>query len=89
MEIARKPQGFLKTVFKRNGPRRAYMGTGYAQEAQMTTEIKTRPDGSIDTAHYMRIGRKMRSEQAMSILASGAERKARPRRTLFGVFRLA
>lgn len=55
----------------------------------MTTEIKTRPDGSIDTAHYMQIGRRMRSRQAMSILTGGAERKARPRRRLMGFFRLA
>jgi hypothetical protein len=27
-------------------------------------QIRLRPDGSIDTAHYMEIGRQMRSEQA-------------------------
>ena len=30
----------------------------------MTTQIQTRPDGSIDTAFYMARGRQMRSEQA-------------------------
>lgn len=30
----------------------------------MTDTIKTRPDGSIDTAHYMRIGRLARSQAA-------------------------
>lgn len=29
-----------------------------------TETIKTRPDGSIDTAHYMARGRKLRSKQA-------------------------
>jgi len=28
------------------------------------TDIRTRADGSIDTAHYMQRGRRMRSEQA-------------------------
>ena len=28
------------------------------------TDIRTREDGSIDTAHYMQRGRRMRSEQA-------------------------
>lgn len=30
----------------------------------MTDPIKTRPDGSIDTAHYMRLGRQARSQAA-------------------------
>lgn len=30
----------------------------------MTDTIKTRPDGSIDTAHYMHIGRIARSQAA-------------------------
>ena len=31
----------------------------------MTTEIRTRADGSIDSAFYMARGRQMRSEQAL------------------------
>lgn len=53
----------------------------------MTTEIKTRPDGSIDTAHYMKIGRQMRSDQAMTLLTGGPRTEERPRRkprALFG-----
>src|SRR6056297_665489 len=88
-EIARKSQGFLKAIFKRSWRRRASMGSGHAKEAFMTAEIKTRPDGSIDIAHYTGIGRRMRSEQAMSILTCGAERKMRPRRKRPGLFRLA
>lgn len=30
----------------------------------MTDPIKTRPDGSIDTAHYIRLGRMARSQAA-------------------------
>lgn len=30
----------------------------------MTDPIKTRTDGSIDTAHYIRVGRKARSQAA-------------------------
>ena len=33
-----------------------------------TTDIRTRPDGSIDTAHYMQRGRVMRSRQAHRML---------------------
>lgn len=33
----------------------------------MTDPIKTRPDGSIDTAHYMRLGRMARSQAAHDI----------------------
>lgn len=32
------------------------------------TEIRTRPDGSIDTDHYIRRGRRARSEQAHAML---------------------
>jgi hypothetical protein len=35
-----------------------------------TPEIKRRPDGSIDTAHYMRIGRQCRSDQARTLAKS-------------------
>jgi len=47
-------------------------------QIQDQTEIKRRPDGSIDTAHYMKIGRQMRSEQAHSI-AKSLTPKAKPR----------
>jgi hypothetical protein len=52
----------------------------------MTTEIKTRPDGSIDTAHYMQIGRRMRSEQAMTLLTGGTRNEERPRRKARALF---
>ena len=32
-----------------------------------TPEIKRRPDGSIDTAHYMIIGRQERADQAHAL----------------------
>jgi hypothetical protein len=32
-----------------------------------TSEIKRRPDGSIDTAHYMAIGRQERADQAHTL----------------------
>ncbi|MGJ8584248.1 MAG: hypothetical protein ACSHXD_09160 [Marinosulfonomonas sp.] len=32
-----------------------------------TPEIKRRADGSIDTAHYMKIGRQERADQAHSL----------------------
>lgn len=32
-----------------------------------TPEIKLRPDGSIDTAHYMKIGRQARADQARTL----------------------
>ena len=51
----------------------------------MTTDIKYRPDGSIDTAHYMEIGRQMRAEQAMGML-TGKTPEARPRRKSVRLF---
>ena len=45
-----------------------------------TPEIKRRPDGSIDTAHYMEIGRQERADQAR-ILAQAAL----PRRRTFSL----
>lgn len=42
----------------------------------MTTPIKTRRDGSIDTAHYMALGRMARSEAAHDLL----RRRPRPNR---------
>ena len=32
-----------------------------------TPEIKRRPDGSIDTGHYMKIGRQERANQAREL----------------------
>jgi len=37
----------------------------------MTDAIKYRPDGSIDTDHYMRTGRRLRGEQAIKLFAGG------------------
>jgi len=33
----------------------------------ITPEIKRRPDGSIDTTHYMAIGRQARADQARKL----------------------
>ena len=41
-----------------------------------TPEIKRRPDGSIDTAHYFKIGRQERADQARA-LATAAMPKRR------------
>lgn len=45
----------------------------------MTTarQIVTRPDGSIDTAHYMARGRQMRSRQAHDLAGRGSRGLAR------------
>lgn len=40
------------------------------KEHGMTDQIKTRPDGSIDTAHYMRLGRIARSQAAHDMARS-------------------
>jgi len=40
----------------------------------MTNPIKTRPDGSIDTAHYMQVGRAARSQAAHDMI----KRRASP-----------
>ncbi|MEM7733268.1 MAG: hypothetical protein AAF280_10865 [Pseudomonadota bacterium] len=52
------------------------------------TDIKYRADGSIDIDHYTQIGRRMRSEQAVSILTGRAKRHRVHRKgfTLFGRF---
>lgn len=47
-----------------------------------TQDFKLRPDGSIDTAYYMEIGRQMRSEQAHKMLKS-----ARPSGRLVTILR--
>lgn len=44
----------------------------------MTDPIKTRPDGSINTAHYIRLGRMARS-QAAHDMARAALPKPSPR----------
>jgi hypothetical protein len=38
-------------------------------------DIKRRPDGSIDTAHYMKIGRQMRAEQAHKLIKSAVPKR--------------
>jgi hypothetical protein len=43
-----------------------------------TPEIKCRPDGSIDTAHYIKIGRQKRADQARALAKS-----AMPKRRTF------
>jgi hypothetical protein len=48
-----------------------------AMQTNETQDIKRRADGSIDTAHYMKIGRHMRSEQAHK-LAKDALPKRKP-----------
>lgn len=48
----------------------------------MTTEtdtIRTRPDGSIDTAYYMAIGRERRAEQAEILARKLFTRKSKKR----------
>jgi hypothetical protein len=44
-------------------------------------DIKRRPDGSIDTVHYMKIGRQMRAEQAFKMVNSAV-----PKRKSFSVW---
>lgn len=46
----------------------------------VTPQIKYRPDGSIDTAHYMEIGRQKRAEQARTLT-----KMALPRRGIFSL----
>ena len=36
-----------------------------------TPEIKLRPDGSIDTVHYMKLGRQKRADQARTLAKVG------------------
>lgn len=45
-----------------------------------TSEIKRRPDGSIDTAFYMKIGRQERADQALSLA-----KMAIPKRRVFSL----
>ncbi len=49
------------------------------------TDIRLRPDGSIDTAYYMARGRHMRSEAAHELMGTKTERRPR-RRGLAGLF---
>lgn len=44
---------------------------------QHTTQIKTRRDGSIDTAHYMEIGRQRRAEQARALTGMALPKRQR------------
>jgi hypothetical protein len=45
-----------------------------------TPDIKRRPDGSIDTAHYMKAGRQERADQALAFA-----RMVRPNRRTFSL----
>ena len=45
-----------------------------------TPEIKRRPDGSIDTAHYLKIGRQERADQAYALA-----KMATPKRRTFSL----
>lgn len=45
-----------------------------------TPEIKLRPDGSIDTAHYLQIGRQERADQAHALA-----KMAMPKRRTFSL----
>jgi len=48
------------------------------------TAIRYRPDGSIDTAYYMQIGRQKRAEQAQSMIkALAPKRTPMPRRSVW------
>ncbi len=40
-----------------------------------TPQIKRRPDGSIDTAHYIKIGRQERADQARALLNAAAPKR--------------
>jgi len=40
-----------------------------------TQEIKRRPDGSIDTAHYIKIGRQERADQARALAKSAMSKQ--------------
>ena len=46
----------------------------------VTPEIKHRPDGSIDTAHYINLGRRARAAQARSLVQT-----ALPKRRTFSL----
>lgn len=52
----------------------------------MTDAIKFRPDGSIDTDYYMRIGRQMRSEQAIKLFAGDTPGERRKRWRVRSIF---
>lgn len=45
-----------------------------------TPEIKRRPDGSIDTAHYIKTGRQERADQARTLAKA-----AMPKRRIFSL----
>ena len=40
-----------------------------------TPEIKLRPDGSIDTAHYIEIGRQERADQALALAKTAVPKR--------------
>ncbi|MGR3343548.1 MAG: hypothetical protein ACU0DI_10060 [Paracoccaceae bacterium] len=50
--------------------------------------IKYRPDGSIDTAYYMRIGRQKRSEKAHELMRQVSRNLSPARFRFFGILRI-
>ena len=40
-----------------------------------TSQIKRRPDGSIDTAHYIKIGRQERADQALALAKTAVPKR--------------
>jgi hypothetical protein len=42
-----------------------------------TPDIKRRPDGSIDTVHYMNIGRQLRSDEAYKLVKGALPKRKR------------
>ena len=55
----------------------------------MTQEIKTRPDGSIDTAFYMAKGRVCRAEQARHMVTGLGQQAPKSRTTPWAFILLA
>lgn len=52
------------------------------------TNIRYRPDGSIDTAYYMQIGRRKRAEQAQKMVKALAPKPAVTRRARWAILAL-
>jgi hypothetical protein len=84
--MAREWQGFQKAIFKHDSANRVFLGSSNRKDSAMAqeTEIRLRPDGSIDTAYYMQIGRHMRSQQAHHLARQLKPAAHQPRRRWFG-----
>jgi hypothetical protein len=74
METFRASKGHIQAA--PDGLRDGRYRTVHRKEHPMTDPIKTRADGSIDTAHYIRRGRMARSQAAHDMA-----RSLLPRRT--------